>query len=161
MLFRSYKTTREYDPTLAILRFETDFDNQLTTEFRYDNFGRLERGIAPDGTISATALRWVSKEDPQAPTHAVYYSWQQTSGKPEVKVYYNSLVMELRSVTNGFNNILVYVDSYYNAEGKLWKKSAPYNPDTETPKYSENTYDLVGRIKTTKEIGRASCRERV
>ena len=148
-----HKTIKEYDSQLATLRFErfeTDESHLLTTEYRYDGFGRLEKGIAPDGTISASALRWVEPGDPQAPANSVYYSWQQTSGKPAVKVYYNSLGMELRSVTDGFNNILVYVDSHYNEKGQLWKKSAPYNPLAETPKYAENTYDRAGRVKTTK-----------
>jgi RHS repeat-associated protein len=149
-----HKTIREYNEQLATLlfeRFETDPNNILITELQYDGFGRLEKGIAPDGMISASALRWVLPGDPHTPdpVHAIYYTWQQTSGKPEVKVYYNSLGMELRSVTNGFKNILVYVDSYYNEKGQLWKKSAPYNPNTETPKYAENTYDRFLRVKTT------------
>ncbi|KAF0204074.1 MAG: RHS repeat-associated core domain [Bacteroidetes bacterium] len=143
-----YKTIRHYDALLGTLLTEQDI-NALETTFQYDGFGRLEKGIAPDGTISASALRWVAPGDPQAPANSVYYSWQQTSGKPEVKVYYNSLGMELRSVTNGFNELLVYVDSHYNEKGQLWKKSAPYNPDTETPKYAENTYDRFNRVKTT------------
>lgn len=144
-----HKTTRQYEPLLANLLFETDFDNNLTTEFRYDGFGRLEKGIAPDGIISASVMRWAAPEDSDKPDFAVYYTWQQTSGKSPVKVYYNSLGMELRSVTYGFKEMKVYVDTYYDEKGRLWQKSLPYDYEQETPRYSKNTYDLIGRVKTT------------
>ena len=75
-----HKTIRQYDELLGMLQTETDFDNNLTTTFQYDGFGRLTTTTAPSGNKNVAVLRWVQDGDSKAPEHAVYYTWMQSSG---------------------------------------------------------------------------------
>ena len=75
-----HKTIRQYDELLGVLQTETDFDNNLTTTFQYDGFGRLTTTTAPSGNKNVAVLRWVQDGDSKAPEHAVYYTWMQSSG---------------------------------------------------------------------------------
>jgi RHS repeat-associated protein len=141
-----HEITREYEPKLGTLTSQTDLDNDLTSEFYYDDFGRLRESVQPDGNRSVSVLRWVIYSDNQAPANAIYYSWSQTSGSSPVKVYYNKLGMELRSVSIGFEGIFIFIDTDYNEKGQTLKKSEPYFQGETAIFYTHFHYDVLGRL---------------
>ncbi|MCD6661526.1 MAG: polymorphic toxin type 23 domain-containing protein [Lentimicrobium sp.] len=132
-----------YDPVYGTLKTSTG-PNELTSQFESNPLGTFSKTIAPDGSITITVSRWANGNE-HAPANALYYTWQQTSGSPEVMVFYHKTGAELRSVTFGFDGNPVYIDKIYNNKGLLHKESLPYKKGT-TPLYTEYLYDNYNRL---------------
>ncbi|MDD3742614.1 MAG: SpvB/TcaC N-terminal domain-containing protein, partial [Lentimicrobiaceae bacterium] len=133
-----------YDPVYGTLKTSTG-PNELTSQFESNPLGTFSKTIAPDGSTTITVSRWANGNE-HAPANALYYTWQQTSGSPEVMVFYHKTGAELRSVTFGFDGNPVYIDKIYNNKGLLHKESLPYKKGT-TPLYTEYLYDNYNRLK--------------
>lgn len=138
-------TTSTYDPVYGTLNTSTD-PNGLTSTYNSNPLDTFSKTISPDGIITTTVTRW-SDGHPHEPINALYYKWQQTSGSPEVLVFYHKTGVELRSVTFGFDGSAIYVDKIYNDKGLLHKESLPYIKGG-TPIYTEYLYDDYNRLET-------------
>lgn len=134
-----FTTTMVYDHSYGYLLENID-PNGLKTVYEYDEFGRAIYKKEPDGT-------WEKKEFvpcETCPEHAIFYTKESFSNRPEVLTYYDLLGREVRSVNIGFSGKPIYTDKKYNKFGLLDKESNPYFSD-ETPQWNEFTYDIFGR----------------
>ncbi len=132
-----------YYPVIGRKKTETNI-NGLVTEYYYDSFGRLEKKVNPDQVVNVNVLRWVDAEDEDTPPKSLYYTWSQTSGQDEKKVYYDFLGRELRIVDHMFDGSKRYKDIEYNNLGKKKKQSQPYAANA-TPLWISYQYDALQR----------------
>ncbi|MBS4012371.1 MAG: VCBS repeat-containing protein [Bacteroidetes bacterium] len=99
--------------------------NGLITVYNLDLFGISNSVAYADGTSEHIAKRW-AKNHTDAPSNALFYTWQQTTGSTPIIVFYNSVGQQLRVVTRGFNNEKIYTDFTYNSKGLLISETLPY-----------------------------------
>ncbi len=137
--------TSTYDPVYGTMKTSSS-PNGLTTHYDSNPLGTFNKTTSPDGTIITKVTRW-AKGHEHAPSKALYYTWQQCSGSPEIMVFYHKTGIEMRSVTLGFDGSTIYIDKIYNSKGLLFKESMPYKKG-EDPLYTEYLYDEYNRINT-------------
>jgi len=138
-------STATYDPVYGNMKTSSD-PNELTTHYENNPMGNFKKTISPTGIETIAVTRW-AEGHPHAPTNALYYTWQQSSGTPEVLVFYHKTGVELRTVTTGYDGSVMYVDKIYNSKGLLHKVSLPHNQEP-TPAYTEYLYDDYNRLET-------------
>jgi RHS repeat-associated protein len=140
---------KEYHPFTGSATYFKDL-NGLEVLNNYDNLGRLYKTTNPDGSLSVSAIRWVTSGDEDAPTsdiEACYYTWGKSSGGPATKQYFDKYGRELRSVAIGLNNEKVYVDKAYNTNSTLKTVTEPYFKNGGSPDiYTEYKYDNLNRV---------------
>lgn len=137
-------TTYEYDESKGLLTSKT---NRLgTTGYKYDDFDRLTLTTYPDGIQTAGALQWATNEGPAG---AKYYSYAETSGQSPVWVWYDALGREIRNESYGLNKNKIWVDTEYDAKGRLYRVSEPYFEGDSQTWATTYFYDTYGRNKTT------------
>ncbi|MDP2422915.1 MAG: FG-GAP-like repeat-containing protein [Bacteroidales bacterium] len=141
-----HESTSTYNPTYGWQLSSTD-PNGLTTTYSHHSLGISLGTIYPDGIRQLNVLRWATGHA-DAPANALYYSWSQTSGQPEVITFFNKTGHELRSVTRGFDGTKIYQDKTYNYRGLLANASLPYHPGNEVS-YTGFEYDALGRVTAT------------
>jgi RHS repeat-associated protein len=144
----AYTTENKFNPQTGLPEYSVDIRGRKVN-YEYDGFGRKLRSIQDDGLISGSYLRWVTENDSVAPQFAVYYSWSAVSGNAPVKVYYSNTHLELRTVTIGFDEQRIYIDTYYDGKGNIERKSDPYF-STEQPVFNHYTYDALNRPEVVK-----------
>ena len=133
-----------YDVKTGNKLLETDPGN-LTTTYKYDSFGNLIQINYPDGTYTNISVKWNTLS---YPANALYYTSTTSTGKPELRVYYDLLGREVCRLEDGS-----YFDTRYNEKGQVVKKSEPYeNPFLPDAKKSwhEFSYDSFGRQDAVK-----------
>jgi RHS repeat-associated protein len=137
---------RTYNSELGTLNEEYDLDNNLLISIKYYNaFGDLWKSIESTGVMNVSVFRWIQEGDNDAPSNSVYYQWCQKSGSSWEKNYFNNVGQELRNVKLGFMGEPIYVDTYYNAKGQIFKKSEPYFKGTQQY-FTVYEYDELGRL---------------
>ncbi len=141
--YANIKEYNEYDGSISTI---TDI-NGFETKYIYDGFGQIKKIEYPDGTYSASVNRWVNDDldAPKETNHCALYSvYSEKSGTPAVVTYYDCLGRPVRIVTKGFNDQIVYKDTYYNNLGLVKKVSNP-RYKSETAKYVTYVYDALDR----------------
>jgi len=139
-----YEESYTYYSENGLLKTITDEENDLTTEFEYDGFGRQIKVTHPDGNEEYTGLRWAT-DHPDAPDSSLYYSYTQSSGNPPAFIFYDKFGRELRSVSTGFDGEEIYQDTKYDNRSRIYRQSQPYNP-TGDKYWTVFQYDTLNRV---------------
>jgi hypothetical protein len=88
-----YKSSRTYDFKLGVVLSDSAA-NGLTTAYRYDEFGRMDTTLVPEGYAITQRLAWPKTTDPAG---TLYSSTSIVPGKPTTKAYYDILGRAIRS----------------------------------------------------------------
>lgn len=132
-----YSVYNSFNPNNGQLNSSTD-DNDITTEYSYDSFGRQTGVFSPiDSTLTTTG--W-SNGMPDAPERALYYIATHSTGKPDIVEFYDCLGRIIRTVTTTIINQKTYTDIVYNNLGLVVKVSEPYYPGS-TIYWNTTVYD--------------------
>ncbi|MDQ6959532.1 MAG: SpvB/TcaC N-terminal domain-containing protein [Mariprofundaceae bacterium] len=108
--------------------------NGLTTIWQHDGFGRKTAEIRADGTRTD-----ITRHMDTAPL----YVTTQSTGSPAKTAYYDARGRAMRTETVGFAGNPVYVDTEYDALGRVARKSLPY---TAAPGgWTAYAYDVLNR----------------
>ncbi len=138
------RTDFKYYEDLGLVETKTDYDNNLTIKYQYDDFGRLIKTIYPNGLQEALSLHWVDGQA-DAPLNSVTYKISQASGKDDRFTFFDKYGRELRMLSRNFNGDNIYIDNEYTPQNQLYKTSLPYK-STESPAgWNTYTYDDFGR----------------
>lgn len=135
--------TFDVDEGTGVLESKTGA-NRKETFYEYGPFNRLKKTIHPDRIEEATTLYWTGDDTDDKPTGALYHKWTSISSSPPVKSFYDAMGRELRTVTVGFDDESIYVDTEYDSKGRVKRKSNPYF-STGTAYWNRTTYDSYGR----------------
>ena len=136
-------------------------NNQLTTSFVYDWFGRVITKTDPNGlktTFDYDVMnRPVITTTPDNVTARIAYDDNSASPSVTMSNSANSLVTKsildgrgrtlTEQVLNG-TTVVSTKSSTYNVVGETLQSSNPYGP-AETPLYTTFSYDAMGRVTTT------------
>lgn len=137
---------RVINEDLGLVLSETDA-NGLKTEYIYDSFGQIVFTKTPLGNTQ-TVYRW-SNGHSDAPAHAKFFTYSETSGQPPAIEFFDMLGRSLRTVIIGFDGRKIYTDVVYNAKGQIEKSSESYFAG-QTIYWNKSEYDALGR--TIKQI---------
>lgn len=125
--------------------------NALATTWTYDGFGRKTVETRADGTET----RWTYELCvAQCPTGGVYMVTAQDfdsggfASSAKAIEYLDKLNRVFRSETEGFDGTPVYVDTEYDARGRVHRVSKPYFQGTAAIDilWTTNSYDVLGRL---------------
>lgn len=122
--------------------------NTVTTS--YDKFGRLLNQIRPDNTKSKYFYcAGPIFNLPKFPDHSVTAVLESASELPTHIRYYDNLGRELRDLSTGFNDSFIKVDTVYDQNLRIARKSDPYfhysgGIAALTP-WTDYQYDVLGR----------------
>lgn len=133
------------DYALGVVTQTVD-NNNLTTTYQYDNFGKLLSTTNPDGTASGTSINWVTGSG--APQNAIYYTTAQASGVPPVTTYFDALGRQLQSETTGFDGRKILTKTAYTTKGQVDYVTLPYYEGEASTDRKSYTYDALGRVVT-------------
>ena len=130
---------KAYDPRTGLILSETD-ENNLTTTYVYDVFGRCDSIHYPDGTVTAFSRQWFTGT---AVPNAHWYIMNRTTGKPVAFEYFDLMGRTVCSRTDN-----TCIDKRYNSKGEVLKTSLPYPfASSESVKIWHNyQYDAYGRV---------------
>jgi len=103
-----HKTIYTYNPTKGLLLTEKDNDNNLTTEYVYDDLGRLQRTIAPDDQETLVTLHW-EENHTDAPDNAHTYSIKQAHAVPSLITFFDKYGRKLRDVSINFDGAKILI----------------------------------------------------
>ncbi|WP_071872204.1 RHS repeat-associated core domain-containing protein [Atopomonas hussainii] len=122
--------------------------NGVFTAYSYDAFGRLSQEQSADGTLVRHAytgcmLICLPNEAYRVSRETTHVG-QAGQGAPKQRAHYDSLGRELRSVTQGFDGSEIYVDTRYDALGRVKSKSLPYKAGS-AQLLTQYTYDELDR----------------
>jgi len=121
---------------------ETDINN-LTTNYRYDAFGRLIEQTAPDGNWIKYKYEWGIGNGHQCIR-------TKASNSPDVNTYIDQLGKEYLRETYDFNGKEIWDRVKYNQKGQLFFKSGlKYAGDPTSLNETNYEYYPDGRIKKT------------
>lgn len=140
--------TATFDPKWGKPLSETGIDG-ITTSFNYDQFGRLQTTIMPQGWIVTEAYAW----DINTTDGTIHYHLTTHPGKPDLKVWYDLLDREKKTQIEGFQNQWITKKVTYDARGNIYTTTTPYKSG-ETILTNTNVYDDYNRlISTSNSIG--------
>ena len=142
-----HSETRLYDERFGKIKSLIG-PNGLETTWGFDAFGRTIAEYRADGV--STAVTYVSGSDlscPATSSYALNHVKSVVSGTAPVVIYYDMLSREVQRCTIGFGGEIVYKDTEYNTQGKVWRVSRNYFEGS-TPVWATYTYDVIGRVKT-------------
>ncbi|MCR5548565.1 MAG: FG-GAP-like repeat-containing protein [Bacteroidales bacterium] len=119
------------------------------TLYAYDAWGRLTRTTKPDGTVETVASSWSTGAEP-----GLLCVTQIATGKPDAKTWTDALGREVRSAARRFDGAWQYVNSEYDAWGRLLRTSLPYRDAAAGPSlWDTYTYDGYDRPIALEEAG--------
>lgn len=149
---RDQQFTYEYDLKTGNLSKSIDL-NVNTTEYDYDNFGRLKKSKLPDNTSIEIVIDWSANfTEFSAPVNAVYYS---TSFKKLETVqekwgrtisFYDKFHKLIRTVSQGLTGDFIYIDYQYDNLGRVSQVSEPYFIYNTPSLWTTFSYDNLGRL---------------
>ena len=141
----SFNIGRTFSPKNGLLISITD-ENDLTTTYAYDVFGKLTAVHHPDGNTDTIRYGWYMYDEIP---NAKYYSLTHVPGKTfDTERYYDLLGRNICTRENGF-----FTDTCYDIKGNVYRVSAPYIRGTSDANkiWRFFQYDQFGR--TTSEVG--------
>lgn len=130
----------DYDETKCLLLSETS--RLGTTNYQYDNFGRLVKTISPDKIETMSQWKWAAGNGPEG---AVFYKYSEVSGQSPVTIWYDGLNRKLRTDFFGLNSKKIFTNTEYNSKGLVYRISEPYFEGGSKIWQTTNTYDIYGR----------------
>ncbi|MCL2289663.1 MAG: hypothetical protein FWC34_03020 [Bacteroidetes bacterium] len=142
--FTNFETNFTYDPKTGNKLSETNL-NELTTTYSYNNFGNFVQIDYPDNIQTNASVHWYTSSDLP---NARYYSLTTSTGKPELRIYYDILGREICRKEDGN-----YFEVHYNNKGQVAKISFPFQTFNDPDRYRiwhEYTYDDYGRVTVKK-----------
>ncbi len=128
------------------------------TSYYYDGFGREKREVRSTEVIQPRIIRFCNVvENAQVrscPENARYLTAlldNESQGSAPETIYYDVLGREIRRVTANADT-LVQIDTEYFLNGKLKRRTVPYNPnDDEERLWVQFQYDAYGRTTAVSE----------
>ena len=142
---QDFKETFQYNTSTGSVVSRTG-SNRKTTSYEYGPFYQIKEIEHPDYINEISLLTWAS-EVTGKPTGALFYKWDNVSGSSEVMTFYDETGRELRTISKGFDEDSIYIDTEYDSKGRILKKSLPYFSGS-SPLWNTYTYDSYGRILT-------------
>ena len=130
---------KNHDPRTGLVLSETD-ENNLTTTYVYDVFGRLDSIRYPDNTYTSCSRHWYTGT---SIPKARWYTLTKHTGKANTEEYFDLLGRTVCVVNNSY-----YTDTRYNLKGQVDQTSAPYSagtPDADKT-WHNYQYDAYGRM---------------
>jgi len=151
-----------YDHRFGVPETKEDA-NGLVTTYIYNDFGELTETRLPGGNRSVTTKNWCTenctvpvihnREDIQAQVAKYTVTTEAFGGTnseenyiPDVKTFYDKLGREIRKRTTSYDGQVVYVDTAYDALGRVVATTQPYfSHDTSNKNPTITSYDDLGR----------------
>ncbi|GAA4419283.1 RHS repeat-associated core domain-containing protein [Nibrella viscosa] len=130
--------TATYDSRWGKPLFETSIAG-LTTSYEYDAFGRAKTTNFPEGYSVQQSYGWDFSEG------AVYYTYLQHPGRPDVKTWYDGLGREIRKQTEGMNGQWITQKQTYDSRENVVSSTQPYLPG-ENELTTSSSYDEYNRL---------------
>ena len=118
-------------------------ENGIVTNYTYDKFGNIVEVTTPISKSMKTTGWSSGMED--APSGALSFNWEKTTGAPYSITFYDQLGRTIRTVRECINGKKVYTDVVYNKKGQIEKTSEPYFPGSAVY-WNCNEYDAAGRL---------------
>lgn len=140
----NFTTSYTFDEATGNILTEKDH-NDLEVSYSYDVFGKVTQIELPTGQVITNTIDWSEGSEN---VEDVYYTLTETTGKPDVKVFYDVLAREVRTKTEGFDGTMLITDKKYDSEGRLNKSYNPYFSGTSANQYVDLSYDNLGRLST-------------
>lgn len=136
--------TQVFDPRFGTVKSTTG-PNTLTTTSFYDNWGRKTLETRADDTETSVTYTYCWSNCPTVgSTTAKYKVVTQTTGTAPATVYMDAHDREIRRQGIGFLGQLIYVDTEYDAHGRVSRVSEPYF-STDSPIWTVYGYDDINR----------------
>ena len=151
--------TTKYDAVTGVVTSTTGPNNLTTNWPAQDAFGRPMRENRADGTYTTTErfrCGGFVTCPPFAILKLVTRSWDSDNrlAAPTQTVYQDKLFREVRRSTVSLSGSEVHVDTAYDAQGRMVKKSEPFFEGAQTIYWTTIQYDLLDRpILTTRPDG--------
>jgi RHS repeat-associated protein len=122
--------------------------NQIDTSWSYDLQGRKKQEIRADGTESAITYAFCGSSCPsQLSGLASYKMTTVSTGAPTSTQYFDRVGRVILTETQSFAGGTVYVQTEYDDQGRVSRKSNPYFL-TNADYWTEYTYDNLNRVLT-------------
>ena len=130
---------KNHDPKTGLILSETD-ENNLTTTYVYDVFGRLDSIRYPDNTFTSCSRHWYNGT---TIPKARWYTLTKHTGKANTEEYFDLMGRTVCVVNNSY-----YSDTRYNLKGQVDRTSAPYGANTPdvNKTWHSYQYDAYGRV---------------
>ncbi len=123
----------------------TDF-NSIGSQVFYDDFGIEYMRKDDTGAWTRTESNYCGNGI-TCPTGAVYRTTKRASGGSSAIEYYDLLGRVIRSSKVSFDGRMVNIDSEYDNLSRIKRQSTPYYDGSAPSAWTENEYDLIGRVK--------------
>ncbi|MHC1727493.1 MAG: FG-GAP-like repeat-containing protein [Syntrophobacteraceae bacterium] len=130
----------------------TDVENNLTTRFKYDQFGRMSQKFDPNAVAGYATIEYLYNDSGVVGWDAGQYAGAKFREIRNQNTflykysYFDGFGREIR-VKSGWSDPLVCTDTEYGSHGKVRYKSLPYflvpQPDKKNIWYA---YDAMGRV---------------
>ena len=121
--------------------------NQLDTNWGYDLQGRKKQEIRADGTETAITYEFCNGSNcPSQISSVVSYKMETTTmGAPTSTQYYDRVNRVILSEIQSFDGTSVFVQTEYDAQGRVARKSNPYFGNT-AQYWTDYSYDDLNRL---------------
>ncbi len=120
--------------------------NLLDTTWEYDSLGRKSREMRADGTETNMTYAFCNGSCPsQVSSLASYKITTTTTGAATSIAYYDAVNRVILTETQSFDGTSVYVETEYDAQGRVDRRSNPYF-GTSTTYWTDYSYDDLGRV---------------
>ena len=120
-----HETLREHDRRFGTVRKVIDL-NGLQTRWTYDSFGRQTAEVRADGAMVTLTRHRCPEATLRCPGNAVE-ALETVGNDGAVRIVYTDrLGREVRRETSGFDGTAIYIDTEYDAHGRIKRQSRPY-----------------------------------
>ncbi len=135
------ETTYTYEPIYGNKTQETTAGG-LTTNYEYDNWGKLTKTILPSGNYENIVFTWATSN-----TQNIYYYVTKTNNLGNMSwEYYNALDQKVRAKTKGFNGQMATQSWTYNSDNMLIGETNLYDAtDVNNKRETVHEYDIYKR----------------
>ncbi|MFZ0932346.1 MAG: FG-GAP-like repeat-containing protein [Syntrophobacteraceae bacterium] len=124
--------------------------NNNETDYTYDFFGRVLTVVElPNDSTTYPTKKYFYNNYGAVGQQNITLASRVVSGNAGVyskSVYFDGLGRTTSQHSDGPNGASIYVDTVYDANGRLGQKSYPYLYGIETEKWTQYTYDPLGRL---------------
>jgi RHS repeat-associated protein len=143
-----HQTSFTYDARFGVITSQTDPNLQTSTS-EYDVLGRPTKKTGPLDTGSAygsVSKFYLNFGDTNLQRVVTYTTEEHGTANVLVsEQYFDGLARADQTRSDGPNGETIATDVTFDIRGKVEKKSAPYFLSTETPIWTQFSYDVLGR----------------
>ncbi len=147
---KGHSVTVTYDYRYGKPLARTDF-NGYVTHYYYDALGRVTTVVGPNDSITHPT-RTYSYNDLGTTHQNIGATVLEQTGTTQIywkTIFFDGFGRQTSVHSEGPGANPIYVDTIYDSNGKVWKKSYPYLGNVETPRWVVYTYDNFGRLHAT------------